>query len=45
MKTLPNPLKYMNGIEIIRILEKYTMFQQRYAVFGELQRPLCPIDL
>jgi len=32
----------MNGIEIFRILEKYTMFQQRYAVFGKISAATLP---
>jgi len=35
MRTLTNPLKYMNGIEIFRILEKYTMYPTTLCSFWE----------
>jgi hypothetical protein len=33
MRTLPNVLKYMNEIEIFRILEKYTMYPPTLCKF------------
>ena len=33
MRTLTNPLKYMNVIEIFRLLEKYTMYPTTLCSF------------